>query len=672
MHPAQSPCTVASPLQGLHLSSRIDHDVPVIMPASDGTRYRLEALDVRMGLDLPMEQLDPLLEIAALDQLRGHRSISGSDVFASTSRFPFMRDGGAVRSAVPGLQPGFVLRDDGRIFSRCRFPDNPDETDRQYHFQAGVDIADGGARVALETAAELLRSGAVDALFVGPRLRPQLEHSVRDARGAKFAAIPAAPDLDGRGIVVGIVDYGCDFVHRNFRRADGKTRLLHLWDQNGSGGIPEADYGREFDRIAIDMALGENDPYAALGYDPHANYFRSGKVEAAHGTHVLDIAAGNGNGTGYAGMAPGAEIIFVQLRRYSWDGDPDLNRTAAVLDAVAYIFERAGDRPAVVNLSLGTNGGSHDGSSVVERTMDIFLRVPGRSIVIAAGNAGGAALHAAGTIAANRDRRLGWRFPAHDLGPNQLEIWADGPLALELTDPAGNVLGTVEPGATGAISRDDAHAGAVIGSRRVDRKLEVLTTVIRPSGKAGTWQVRLLPRCDRTVRFDAWIDRDDPGQSTFVPEDSDPACTLASLACGTDTVVVGAHYALAVNRDLAPFSSQGSTRDQRDNPHLTAPGCNVWAAASKKDRPRKRGRSTTRAPRIAMSGTSMAAPHVTGAIALLLQAHPTATAAALRDALTASADRSPSRDSWHAGYGFGWLNLAGALERLGGESDRDA
>ncbi|HEV7285878.1 MAG TPA: S8 family serine peptidase, partial [Kaistia sp.] len=354
--------------------------------------------------------------------------------------------------------------------------------------------------------------------------------------------------------------------------------------------------------------------------------------------------------------------------RYAWDGDPDLNRTAAVLDAVAYIFERAGDRPAVVNLSLGTNGGSHDGTSVVERTMDIFLRVPGRSIVVAAGNAGTAGLHAAGTIEADRDRRLGWRFPARDVGPNQLEIWADGPLALELTDPAGNVLGAVEPGATGVLSRDDAHAGAVIGSRRVNENLEVVTTVIRPSGKAGTWQVRLLPRCDRAVRFDAWIDRDDPGQSTFAPEDADSSCTLASLACGTDTVVVGAHYALAVNRDIAPFSGQGSTRDSRDNPHLTAPGCNVRAAVSKKDRPPKRGRAAKPAPRIAMSGTSMAAPHVSGAIALLLQAYPTATATALRDALVASADRSPSREGWHAGYGFGWLNLAGALERLGGGS----
>src|SRR3546814_2802066 len=102
--------------------------------------------------------------------------------------------------------------------------------------------------------------------------------------------MPADPHLDGRGVVVGIVDYGCDFAHRNFRRADGGTRLLALWDQNGEGGIPEADYGREYDATAIDRALAAADPYAALGYDPHANDYTPNKVvAAAHGTPVLDI-----------------------------------------------------------------------------------------------------------------------------------------------------------------------------------------------------------------------------------------------------------------------------------------------------------------------------------------------------------------------------------------------
>src|SRR5262245_29324084 len=42
---------------------------------------------------------------------------------------------------------------------------------------------------------------------------------------------PAPIDVDGRGVVVGICDWGFDFTHANFRNADGTTRLICLWDQ---------------------------------------------------------------------------------------------------------------------------------------------------------------------------------------------------------------------------------------------------------------------------------------------------------------------------------------------------------------------------------------------------------------------------------------------------------
>ncbi|MBK8037377.1 MAG: hypothetical protein IPK22_09620 [Verrucomicrobiaceae bacterium] len=52
--------------------------------------------------------------------------------------------------------------------------------------------------------------------------------------GTRTVDYPAqtAPD-GGAGVVVGIVDYGCDFAHQNFRNANGSTRLLGIWDQYG-------------------------------------------------------------------------------------------------------------------------------------------------------------------------------------------------------------------------------------------------------------------------------------------------------------------------------------------------------------------------------------------------------------------------------------------------------
>ena len=201
------------------------------MPPTGRSRYCLEAFDTRSRLQLPMERLDPLLEIAALDQVRGGRSIGASDVVATTVRFPFVEEGGVARSVIPELDPGFVLRDDGRIFSRRNFPDDPNEAGHRYHFQAEVEIDEGGGRAALDTAASLVRTGAVEALYLGTRLRPQLDHSVRDACGPAFVSLPADPALDGRGVVVGIVELGCVVGHGHFRSADRSTRRSFKWVQ---------------------------------------------------------------------------------------------------------------------------------------------------------------------------------------------------------------------------------------------------------------------------------------------------------------------------------------------------------------------------------------------------------------------------------------------------------
>jgi len=326
---------------------------------------------------------------------------------------------------------------------------------------------------------------------------------------------------------------------------------------------------------------------------------------------------------------------------------------------------------------------------LTHRPLPAVAPVPGRAIVVAAGNAGGSLLHASGTIPPRGSRRLGWQFPKGDKGPNQLEVWADGPLALGLTDPSGRSLGDVEPDGTAVLCRDeepsesagDGHAGAVIGSRSIDADLYVTTAVIRPRGRKDAWAVDLISRSDAPIRFDAWIDRDDPGQSCFAAADADPEGSLASLACGRGTIVVGAHYALAIRRDLAAFSARGMTRDRRMNPHLTAPGHNVRAAMSKRDLPPKtNGRRPRKpAPRIAMSGTSMAAPHVTGAVALMLQAHPNAMAADIRQALIDGAAKGPfptpsnfSDGQWHPGHGFGWLDLAAACRLLSERADERA
>jgi hypothetical protein len=143
------------------------------------------------------------------------------------------------------------------------------------------------------------------------KIQPQLQFSVSEINASQEIlghALPHHPSpLRGTGIIVGVVDYGCDVQHNNFRHADGTTRLLSLWDQTGgqNGASPQPyKYGREFSAEQINASLLIGNPYAALQYEPESG---------SHGTHVLDIAAGNGRATGRPGVAPEADLIFVQM-----------------------------------------------------------------------------------------------------------------------------------------------------------------------------------------------------------------------------------------------------------------------------------------------------------------------------------------------------------------------
>ncbi len=190
--------------------------------------------------------------------------------------------------------------------------------------------------------------------------------------------------LYGDDVVVIVYDTGIDIDHQDFRNEDGSSRILFLWDQTASTGVPPSElidsYGAEWVKTQIDDELDGSPAGLISQVDTHG-----------HGTHVTGIAAGNGLATGnaqpdsqYVGIAPHADIIVIK-------GD---FTHKGVMDGLYWAFSKTAaiGKPAVANLSLGSHHGSHDGLSSFELYLD-YLTGPGRIIVAAAGNEGEKALH---------------------------------------------------------------------------------------------------------------------------------------------------------------------------------------------------------------------------------------------------------------------------------------
>jgi len=196
--------------------------------------------------------------------------------------------------------------------------------------------------------------------------------------------------LTGQGVVVGIVDTGLDVSHPDLQTADGKSRVRYLIDFSRPAGDRqpelEAEYGCTSD---ADCAIYSNEDLdevlsnSVVGDEPTDTF--------GHGTHVASLAAGNGLSSKtprYIGVAPEATIFGARVSR---SGDGAI-QDADIIQATRFIFEQAErlGMPAVVNLSLGSDFGTHDGSSALEQGLASFVGPdhPGRAIVVAAGNSG--------------------------------------------------------------------------------------------------------------------------------------------------------------------------------------------------------------------------------------------------------------------------------------------
>ena len=423
---------------------------------------------------------------------------------------------------------------------------------------------------------------------------------------------------NGQGILVGIIDVqGFDFSHPDFLDEEGKTRFVKIWDQGGSHrDSPKGlNYGAEISQENMNAALEG----AAGGVGAAAFHLepQSQMVRGSHGTHVASIAAGN------RGICSEAQIAAVLISLPEEDSDSRANfyDSTRISDAIDYLFDLGDEMglPVSINISLGTNGHAHDASSAVNRWLDFALVAPGRSVCVAAGNAGQEAatspedtgfasgrIHTSGRIpAAGLERDLEWVVfgdGISDVSENELEIWysPQDHFAVQIRPPDSREwIGPVE--ADEFIENRMLDDGTFVsiynerywpanGANLIGLYLSPFFSEHGVVGiKAGTWTVRLTGRQVRDGSFHGWIERDDPRRlkrtgdvegwsfPSFFSESSNvDNSSVSSLACGHRVIAVA--NLDEVNEQINITSSQGPTRDNRMKPEIAAVGTDVIAA----------------------------------------------------------------------------------------------
>jgi endonuclease G len=436
------------------------------------------------------------------------------------------------------------------------------------------------------------------------------------------------PPLEERGdaALVGIIDTGVDILHEAFRDGAGGTRILALWDQRDpTGPSPHAvdpafsqRYGTLHLPDGIDAAISA---YAATGVQPAMQL----RDPAAHGTHVAGIAAGRACGTLPDGMAPEAGlIVVVPNMSIAGDNPQSLGYSVSHVDALAFLKRAAAGgtpvlddaRPIAINVSLGMNAGAHDGSTLLETAFDAITgggREPGIAVVKSAGNERGHGGHA--SIKPFGIMPIAWMSSAMPRRFDYFEAWYDGmdDLAFILRDPAGN---TPPPEMEVSFQRRDATyllGGNLVQVRLVrgrdggDNCLMMTIKPVEDPIQPGRWELEVRARrIGQGKPLHIWVERMDSRAVRFQPED--PEMTLSIPGTAHAVITVGACDTGETPR-LLPASSWGLTRDGRSAPDIVAPGVDVLSAHAFQ---------TDTAARVAMPGTSMAAPFVTGALALAM------------------------------------------------------
>ena len=520
---------------------------------------------------------------------------------------------------------------------------------------------------------------------------------------------PLLKAYTGKGVIMGIIDGGIYFQHPDFKYADGTSRIRYIWDQpitNPTVRPQPYNYGQEWSWIDINANICTHvPPYLAS--------------EFSHGTCVAGIAAGDGSSLTYdtlryRGIAYESEIIAVRVPL----GGSSTSFLARIADAVDYIFKKADalGKPCVINTSVGTYWGSHDGRDLTSRIIDSLLeQKKGRVLVAAAGNAGNVKFHAQHKV--NGDSAVTYfKYNAAN-GATYFEFWADTAdlnnaefIIGAVSAKTGNLIDTVQTEKLNVLRDFNIGVDRLTRKLYVDNGNQLLGTVeafVTPE-RGGVYYVEVFItpvdvnpllywkfQTFGNAKLDFWAtansgilgtsDMVDVLPNLIIKPDyryPDSLSTMVSSWQNSNSVISVANYDNragyldidSIYRDMKVLegdvpgrqhktSSLGPTRDNRLKPDISAPGSTTIATGDLRlvNGTTGYGGYVSNSNRfkiglggkhIRNGGTSMASPVVAGIAALYLEKRPTARWDEIKQAVINTAKRDTFTTA-DANYAYG-------------------
>lgn len=505
----------------------------------------------------------------------------------------------------------------------------------------------------------------------GRIVRPTLDRAMQWYGASRVFSGEGLPrGFDGEGVVVGICDIGFDPYHPTFLDEEGSpSRIKRIVQYRESQGLR--------------TELNTPEEYAAWGTDTVAEW---------HATHVAGILAGNGGGTPYVGVARGADIVVTTSQL------SDVGLLAGVEDILEYA--RSVGKPAVVNLSMGSYNGPHDGTSLFSRYMDML----GEEAIIcmSAGNEGNRSNTLSFEFTEARDSVSTW-IGSRDYANYNIygltDVWLDDSSELRINlfvydSDTGNavcgfpVLRFPADGEWWVSSEDNAEFGRYFdgmvkvsggvwpgnGRRYAKVEYDLATTAMSGKGKWARYNLGLTAGGVPGTRMDIYADGSYSClRSLYGNPVPGSDASFSDLSTGHNLISVGMYNNAGIYEpgEVNVNSGYATLIDGRVMPLTVAPGAQLVSSVS---------RLTVDEPRYPVSelwayeaGTSMSSPYVAGFVATWLQANPDLDVDDVKSIIE-STNMHDYPDAGNPRHGQGWFNpyegLRKAIEMSGvGETD---